>query len=226
MKQEYFKHMKNKRRDFLKITGIAGLSAAGVIANGFPIPADAMPMDTSKKNIPEVPDVMEEGQSIIGGYGAWAASLTENKIPALSYRNPEWTNLNTWRSTARKRLRERLAIPDLGGTPTVTVKKQYTFDGLHIEELSWQLPYGRPTDAILLKPANAKGPLPGILAFHDHAGNKYLGTRKITRTSKDLSQIVIDHQAESYENTAWANEVAKRVMSCWSRMRFHLPAGA
>ena len=56
---------------------------------------------------------------------------------------------------------ERLATPDIGGIPVVTVKKQYTYDGLHIEELSWKLPYGRPTDAILLKPANASGPLPG-----------------------------------------------------------------
>lgn len=211
--REHFTPMKNKRRDFLKITGIAGLSVAGGIANGFPIQDRRDPLDKGLKNIMETPDTLKaniEGQSIIGGYGAWAASLTGNEIPSLSYRNPEWTNLDTWRSTAKKKLRERLAIPDLGGMPKVTIKKQYTFDGLHIEELSWQLPYGRPTDAILLKPANVNVPLPGILAFHDHAGNKYLGTRKITRTSHELSQIVKDHQAESYENTAWANEVAKR----------------
>jgi dienelactone hydrolase len=81
---------------------------------------------------------------------------------------------------------------------------------LHIEELSWQLPYGRPTEAILLKPQNAKGPLPGILAFHDHGGNKYFGTRKITRTSAKQHSLMDEHQKQYYSNLAWANEVAKR----------------
>ena len=110
----------------------------------------------------------------------------------------------------RDRLTERLAIPDIGRVPEVTLKKQYEYDGLHIEELSWQLPYGRATEAILLKPVNAKEPLPGILAFHDHGGNKYFGTRKITRTSNQQHPLMQDHQKEYYEGMAWANEIAKR----------------
>jgi dienelactone hydrolase len=81
---------------------------------------------------------------------------------------------------------------------------------LHIEELSWQLPYGRPTEAILLKPSNASIPLPGILAFHDHGGNKYFGTRKITRTSDVQHPLMVQHQQEAYSGRAWANEIAKR----------------
>ena len=81
---------------------------------------------------------------------------------------------------------------------------------MHIEELSWQLPYGRPTEAILLKPLNAKGRLPAILAFHDHGGNKYFGTRKITRTSDQRHPLIEEHQDEYYEGLAWANEIAKR----------------
>lgn len=103
-----------------------------------------------------------------------------------------------------------MAIPDLGGIPPVTVHKQYVYDGLHIEELSWQLPYGRPTEAILLKPANAKGPLPGILAFHDHGGNKYFGTRKITKTSEQQHPLMVSHQKDYYSGFAWANEIAKK----------------
>ena len=94
--------------------------------------------------------------------------------------------MDSWKKSARQRLTERLSVPDIGGLPKVTVKKQYSYDGLHVEELSWQLPYGPATDAILLKPMNAKGKLPGILAFHDHGGLKYFGTRKITRVSDEL----------------------------------------
>ena len=64
--------------------------------------------------------------------------------------------------------REASCIPDIGDIPEVKINKQYAYDDLHIEELTWQLPYGQPTEAILLKPQNAKGKLPGILAFHDH----------------------------------------------------------
>ena len=98
--------------------------------------------------------------------------------------------------------------------PVVTVKKQYTYDGLHIEELSWKLPYGRPTDAILLKPADATGPLPGILAFHDHGGNKYFGTRKITKTGDTQHPLMAEHQKSYYSGRAWANEIAKERICC------------
>ncbi len=148
--------------------------------------------------------------SMIGIYGSWAAGLTQNKLPAFSFRKKQWKNMDEWRMAARTRLRERLAIPVIEGAPAVHVKKQYAYDGLHIEEISWQLPYGRPTDAIVLKPLNQKGRLPGILAFHDHGGNKYFGARKITRTSDKRHPLDVAHQQESYEGLAWANEVAKR----------------
>jgi dienelactone hydrolase len=143
-------------------------------------------------------------------YGAWATSLNENKLPAFSYRRSEWKNLEAWKKAAKQRLTERLAIPDIGGTPAVTVHKQHAYDGLHIEELTWQLPYGRSTEAILLKPLNAKGKLPGVLAFHDHGGNKYFGSRKITRTSANQHPLMKEHQQVYYSGLAWANELAKR----------------
>jgi dienelactone hydrolase len=98
----------------------------------------------------------------------------------------------------------------MGGIPEVTVVKTYNYDGLYIEELKWQLPYGRPTDAIMLKPLNVSGALPGILAFHDHGGKKYFGTKKITKTSGDQHPMMIEHQKEYYGGFAWANEIARR----------------
>ncbi len=152
----------------------------------------------------------DAGLSVIGPFGAWAASRLNRDLPSLSFRNKEWKDVDAWREKAAERLMERLRAPDLGDTPKVTVKKQFTYDGLHVEELSWQLPYGRPTDAILLKPSNAGGKLPGILAFHDHGANKYFGTRKITRTSDERHPLLAAHQKEYYSDRAWANEIAKR----------------
>ena len=200
--------MKNNRRNFLKVAGITGIGVAGAgVLNGF---------SNAKEFVPESEPAVdnestdESQQSIIGLYGPWAYSLIENKIPAFSFRNEKWQNVEKWREAAKQRLLEQMAIPNIGGVPKVTVKKQYNYDGLHIEELSWQLPYGRPTEAILLKPENARGPLPAILAFHDHAGNKYFGRQKITKTSNSGHPLMDSHRKEYYGDLAWANEMAKR----------------
>ena len=153
--------MQNKRRKFLQLTGLTGLGVAG---NGL-LKAFATAKDVSEQFSPsflntnvmpaEKNKAFDETQlSMIGIYGSWAAGLTQNKLPSFSFRKKEWTNINEWRKTARTRLRDRLAIPAIEGMPAVNVKKQYEYDGLHIEEISWQLPYGRPTDAIILKPLN------------------------------------------------------------------------
>lgn len=199
--------MKNKRRDFLKLTGAAGIGMATNMFNGFSGITDHQ----SKSKLMNAGKVTEDKDvSIIGQYGPWAASLTENKLPSLSFRRNEFNNVESWRTKAKQRVVDRLGIPDIGDLPKVDVNKKYDYDGLHIEELSWQLPYGRATKAILVKPLNAKGKLPGILAFHDHGGNKYFGIRKITKTSDRQHPLMITHQHEYYEGMAWANEIAKR----------------
>jgi len=53
------------------------------------------------------------------------------------------------------------------------------------------------------------GRLPGILALHDHGGNKYFGLRKITR-GPDQHPLMAAHQETYYGGVAWANEIARR----------------
>jgi dienelactone hydrolase len=147
--------------------------------------------------------------TMLGAYGSWAASLADSPA-AFSFRREEWTDVEAWRPVARQRLLERLAPPDTGATPDVTVRRRFVYDGLHVEDLSWQLPYGPPTEAIFLKPANAMGKLPAILALHDHAGKKYFGKHKIARTADDWHPIMLQHQYEYYGGVPWANEIARR----------------
>ncbi len=207
--------MKNNRRKFLRLSGLAGLTGGAILKSFASTPGQQdNSAHTHSATNPEPSigqtDVDEGDVSLIGLYGSWASSLHAEKLPSFSFRKKEFTDLKTWQKSARERFNERLAIPDIGGLPEVTVTKQYSYDGLHIEELSWQLPYGRPTEAILLKPIETKGPLPAILAFHDHGGNKYFGKRKITRTDDQQHPLIDDHQQEYYENLAWANEIAKK----------------
>lgn len=148
-------------------------------------------------------------QNMLGAYGEWAAGLIPDP-PRLSFRRAEWTDLGAWRSRARARYREALQQPDAGPVPKATLQHRFQYDGLDIEHLSWQLPYGPPTEALFLKPAGVTGPLPGVLALHDHGGNKYFGTRKITRISDNRHPAMVYHQDHYYGGAAWANELAKR----------------
>ena len=146
---------------------------------------------------------------MIGAYGDWAAQLVSDP-PRLSFRGVGWQRVEDWQRQARQRCREALLQPDSGSAPEATVQHHIEYDGLAIEHLQWQLPYGPPTEALVLKPAGADGPLPGVLALHDHGGNKYFGVRKITRISKDPHPLMIQHQDHYYGGAAWANELAKR----------------
>lgn len=198
--------MKNSRREFLQWAGAAGLNLSGNdTAVAYPS-ASCFPDASSE----QASAAGEASQSVIGAYGPWAASFHKGKLPSLSFRREEWKDLGQWKAAARARALERLAVPDIGPVPRVSVGKQYIYDGLQVEELEWQLPYGHPTEAILLKPTGVKTKLPGILAFHDHGGNKYFGTRKITKTGDDQHPLMKAHQQQYYSGLAWANEIARR----------------
>ncbi len=146
---------------------------------------------------------------MLGAYGDWAAhSLVDP--PRLSFRQPIFKNVDAWRPIARARFHELLMAPPAAPTPIPAIQHHIDFDGLSIEHMQWQLPYGPPTEALVLKPANAKGKLPGVIGLHDHGGNKYFGLRKITRISKDPHPLMIEHQRVSYSGLAWANELARR----------------
>jgi len=147
----------------------------------------------------------------LGSYGPWLADTVLGDAPArLSFRAGKWKSVAAWRQMARKRALECIAPVNLGGLPAVTVTGRTTYDGLDIEFLTWQLPMGPKTEAVFLKPSGARGPLPGVLALHDHGGNKFLGWRKITRTDSTPWAIQVTHQANYYGGVGWANEIAKR----------------
>jgi dienelactone hydrolase len=89
------------------------------------------------------------------------------------------------------------------------VERTWVKDGLCGEELSWSVGYGPRTSAWLLKPEGASGPLPGVLALHDHGGFKWYGKEKIA-DGPDEPHIPVDGFRQSaYGGRAWANALAK-----------------
>jgi dienelactone hydrolase len=197
--------MRPQRRDFMKCGALSVVGLAGErLLEAVPFAPDlSMPPHPSGQYV-------GGDRSVIGLYGPWAASLNGGRLPSFSFRNERFANVAAWREAARKCAMERMAIPAIGSTPKITIKNEHVYDGVRIEELSWQLPYGRPTEALVLRPLYAADKLPAVLAFHDHGGNKYFGKAKITRTSDQQHPLIKAHQNEYYEGVAWANEIAKR----------------
>lgn len=147
--------------------------------------------------------------NMLGAYGDWAAQQLQDP-PRLSFRQPMFSDLSAWRAVARTRYRELLFLPAAPQTPVVSVTHELEYDGLAIQQLKWQMPYGPATEALFLKPAAATGKLPGIVGLHDHGGNKYFGLRKITQITKDPHPLMVAHRERYYGGLAWANQLAKR----------------
>lgn len=149
--------------------------------------------------------------NMLGAYGPYFADRLLGDGPAaLSLRTGRWRDVDSWRSEVRAVALARLAPPPLGEPAELRVDARTTFDGLDIEQLSWQLPHGPRTEAVLLKPAGATGPLPGVLGLHCHGGKKYLGWRKIALTDDEPWAVQREHLDHYYGGVGWANELARR----------------
>ncbi|MEU4190510.1 hypothetical protein AB0E69_01325 [Kribbella sp. NPDC026611] len=114
----------------------------------------------------------------------------------------------------------------------VRVERRWTADGLAGEEISYDVGFGPRTHAYVLKPANADGPLPGVVAMHGHDGFKYYGKEKIADTDIEPVEAVQAARAELYEGRAFANDLARRGyvvivpdVFLWGSRRFDLPVG-
>jgi dienelactone hydrolase len=150
--------------------------------------------------------------NMLGAYGPWAAGLTGDGPARLSFRNSGFgaDSLDNWRAKARDRLKACLLQPTSGGLPKAEIQHQFVYDGLHVEHLRWQLPYGPSTEAVFLKPAGARERLPAVLALHDHGGNKYFGWRKIAQIGDELHPMMKSHRDLYYGGVSWANQLARR----------------
>jgi dienelactone hydrolase len=61
----------------------------------------------------------------------------------------------------------------------------------------------------VLKPANAKGPLPGVVALHDHSDFKFYGKEKIADGPQETLAVLSDFRKIPYGGRAYANALAR-----------------
>ena len=193
------------RRDFFQHAGrvtVGGIALSGALPDLVSTSAQAAPNSSP-------PNVFE---NVLGEYGPWADKMMGKEPAKLSFLRDEFnrSEMDSWRKKARLRLLDCLAMPDSVGIPKAQVLQEVEFEGLTIQHLQWDLPYGPPTNAMFLKPSNATGKLPAILAMHDHSGKKYYGHQKISRAGSEVDPLNKQHVDEYYEGVWWANQLAHR----------------
>lgn len=156
---------------------------------------------------------------LIGASSEWAA---RQAVADNSYRHdafgPGLDGVSAWRTAARQKFMTGIAVPELqpfraAAVASIQSGPVCVVDGIRIEELTWQLPHGPPTRAVLLRPTTfceGDQPLPAVLALHCHGGDKHFGVEKITITDRPQHSLMEAHQRVFYEGKAWANECARR----------------
>jgi dienelactone hydrolase len=90
------------------------------------------------------------------------------------------------------------------------VERTWQGDGVDGEEVSWSVGYGPRTVAWALRPAGARGALPGVLALHDHGDFKFYGKEKIADGPEAPDQSVVELRERHYGGRAFANELARQ----------------
>ena len=91
----------------------------------------------------------------------------------------------------------------------VKIESKWEKDGVSGEEVSWSVGFGPRTHAYVLKPANASGPLPGIVALHDHSDFKFYGKEKIADGPQETLPLLSDFRKTPYGGRAYANALAR-----------------
>jgi dienelactone hydrolase len=147
--------------------------------------------------------------SLMGAYGSWIEERVSACGSAYSFLDDRWSDVSAWSGEAKKLFAAHIRAQDIG-LPAVEVTGRRIHDGLAVEELAWKLPYGPATRAWFLKPENAPGRLPAVLALHDHGANKYFGKQKIADAGTGTHPQVENYRNLYYGGRPWANELAKR----------------
>ena len=135
--------------------------------------------------------------------------LLASKSASLSFLSPQWTSLESWKASCRKKILELLAFnpPD---TPLDSkVESLRETERTITEEISYEMPYGPRTHGFFLYPKKRNGKLPAIIALHDHGEFFFYGKEKITEI-QDEPAILTEYKQRYYGGRSWATQLAER----------------
>lgn len=137
----------------------------------------------------------------LGAFSDWVAAAARNERPQPIAQPGAAT---------QHRIRVILGMAGWPDQPhEVAVGRRWERDGVEGEEVTWSVGYGPRTAAWVLKPAGASGPLPGLLALHDHGDFKYYGKEKIAASADDPHPVMQAYHDLYYGGRPFANALAR-----------------
>lgn len=89
------------------------------------------------------------------------------------------------------------------------LERSWRADGVDGEEVSWSVGFGPRTRGWILKPSQAKGPLPGVVALHDHGHYKASGKEKIADGPDGPMPAAELFRRIYYGGRGYANQLAR-----------------
>jgi dienelactone hydrolase len=129
--------------------------------------------------------------------------------PTLSFLAGNWADVDSWRNDARKKVLELMDFGPKDVPLNPTVESFTERDGIRVEEIAYDMPYGPRTHGYFLCPTDGPKKLPAVVALHDHGGFFYYGKEKIVESSVQ-SALLDDFRVRHYGGRNWATELAKR----------------
>ena len=150
-------------------------------------------------------------EKLLGNYAAMAEKIANSNRYPYSFLAENWDDIVIWQRLVRGKVFELLSYNPPRTALNPRTLKAFEHDGVQVELVSWDQPYGPPTEAYFLKPLAGKGgkKLPAVAALHDHSGFKYYGKEKITAFPEEPA-ILRDFKANGYGGASWATRLAKR----------------
>jgi dienelactone hydrolase len=148
-------------------------------------------------------------QPILGNLHPFIKSIAERNTPALSFLNPQFTDVAEWRKVAHAKATDllRYAPPAVPLDPQVI---ETTDKGDYIrEKITFASAPGMRVPAYVLSPKGVSKPAPGIVALHDHGGYYVHGKEKLVEVDREPEHL-IEHRNSAYGGRAYTTELVKR----------------
>ncbi|MDR0569304.1 MAG: dienelactone hydrolase family protein [Spirochaetaceae bacterium] len=146
---------------------------------------------------------------LLGNYADLAEKTAESCAYPGSFLAEEWHDPEVWRHLIRGKVFDLLAYTPPKRDLNARLISRSGRRGVQTERVAWDQPYGPPTEAYFLKPLEAQGKLPAVIALHDHGGFKYYGKEKLTALPEE-PEILREFKARCYQGLSWATRLAER----------------
>jgi dienelactone hydrolase len=152
-------------------------------------------------------------KKLLGNYSEMAEKIADSCRYPFSFLAEDYDDIAIWQRLIRGKVFDLLSYNPPRTPLNSKILKKFEHDGVQVELVSWDQPFGPPTEAYFLKPLGTdlqkNGKLPAVVTFHDHSGFKYFGKEKITALPNE-PEMLKEFKIDTYGGVSWATRLAKQ----------------